>query len=117
MWFNLFDFSRGLETLPNVILVMFFFFFSFMECCIYSHITAVLSHDSVQRHSGTGIEINHQELFPEMFIINLASNDLLGMWTKFAQYFPLSSTGDKNASQAFKFGGFMRHSYFFFPVY
>ena len=115
MWFNRMDFSRGLETLPNVILVMFFFFIYGM-LHLQSHHCG-LSHDSVQRHSGTGIEISHQKLFPEMFLIYLSSNNLLGLWTKFTQYFPLSGTGDKNASQAFKFGGFMCHSYIFFSVY
>lgn len=46
MWFNRMVFTRGLETHQNAILLMLFFylfFFSFMECCICRHITAVLS--------------------------------------------------------------------------
>lgn len=109
-------FTRGLETHQNAILVMFFFFFFFFMygmLHLSSHYCGFI-HDPAQRHSVTGIEIIKSRAFSWDVLIYLAN--LLSLWTKFTQYFPLSGAVEKNANQAFKFDGFMCHGYIFSPL-
>ena len=82
-----------------------------MECCICRLITAVLS--LTLPTSFRDWSRNKSRAFSPV-LIYLAN--LLSLWTKFTQYFPLSGAVEKNASQAFKFDGFMCHGYMFSPL-
>lgn len=82
-----------------------------MECCICRHITAVLS--LTLPTSFRDWNRNKSRAFSSV-LIYLAN--LLSFWTNFTQYFPLSGAVEKNASQAFKFDGFMCHGYIFSPL-
>ena len=115
MWFNLMVFTRGLGTHQNAILVMFFFSLFFFHLWNVAFVVTLLRfYPWPCATSLRDWNRNKSRAFSWNVLIYLAN--LLSLWTKFTQYFPLSGAVKKNASQAFKFDGFMCHGYIFSPL-
>lgn len=115
MWFNRIVFIRGLETHQNAILLMLFFYLFFFHLWNVAFVVTLLRfYPWPCATSLRDWNRNKSRAFSWNVLIYLAN--LLSLWTKFTQYFPLSGAVKKNASQAFKFDGFMCHGYIFSPL-
>lgn len=115
MWFNRMVFIRGLETHQNAILLMLFFYLFFFHLWNVAFVVTLLRfYPWPCATSLRDWNRNKSRAFSWNVLIYLAN--LLSLWTKFTQYFPLSGALKKNASQAFKFDGFMCHGYIFSPL-